>query len=113
MKEYWLDSLKVGDEVCYYSNWHGHIITKIAKITPTGQIKTEDRKTFKNGICRIDSWTSYSLTPITDEILTELEKKSIAAEMRVIGWLAVPLEKLREIKQILERPKAIETTESA
>lgn len=109
----WLKSLGVGDEVCYHSQWHGDIITKVAKITPTGQVKTENGKTFKNGTCKVDSWTFFSLKPVTKEVLEGIEKRTLASFLDNIKWGTVQLEKMREIKQIIQRPEAIGTNESA
>lgn len=67
----WFKNLKPGDEVAYNRGKYGSIdytITKVKKITPTGQVKTEDGLTFRNGECRVDRFTSYILEPATKEV---------------------------------------------
>lgn len=76
----WLDSLKVGDEVCvegHYFSQKTYDITKIKTITPTKQIKTEMYPTdaFKKG-----KWWSHDryardyrkLIPVTQQVKNEI-----------------------------------------
>jgi hypothetical protein len=110
----WLKTLKVGDEVCYKTRWGGYRVVKIAKITPTGQIKTDDNRTFKDGVCRADTWEYWDLEPVTTKVRDYLLKRELVNEMKSVVWEKVPIVHLLMVKNIvtgIEGPKGSETTE--
>ncbi|OMF70492.1 hypothetical protein [Paenibacillus glucanolyticus] len=101
----WLKTLKVGDEVTYSTRWHKDVITIIKKITPTGQIKTEDNKTFKKGYCRLDTWDGCWLNPVTDEVRERILHRSIYRKVADTDWAKVSVDKLKRIADILDEGK--------
>lgn len=103
----WLKTLKVGDEVTYSTRWHKDVITKIKKITPTGQIKTKDNKTFKKGYCRMDSWDGCWLKPVTDEVRERILLRSIYGKVANTDWAKVSVDKLKRIAAILDEVKEV------
>lgn len=101
MDQQWLDSLKVGDEVCYYNRWSGYKITRIEKITPTRQIKTECGLAFKRGYHRVDAWNGYALQPATDEVRNDIRKRHIVFKLSNANWTYFQLEQLEQIYAIV------------
>jgi hypothetical protein len=99
--ETWLDSLKVGDKVCYESRWGGYEIDEIVKITPKKQIKTKKNKTFRNGYYRVDSWGSYRLEPVTEEVTNHLRLSELRSKISNTGFSKCSIEKLEEIAKVL------------
>jgi len=97
----WLTSLKVGDKVTYRTKWHGDNITTIKRITPTGQIKTEDGRTFRDGYCKIDSWEGVFLRPLTQEIKERILLRETYQRVVNTNWKKVSPEKLKQIVAIL------------
>lgn len=97
----WLATLKVGDEVTYRTNWRGDNITTIKRITPTGQIKTEDGRTFRNGYCKINSWEGVFLRPLTQEVRERIFLRKTCLRLVNTDWEKVSPEKLKRIVAIL------------
>jgi hypothetical protein len=112
INEDWLNSLKVGDEVCYSTRWNGYIITKIAKITPTGQIKTEDGRTFKGGWCRVNTWESYFLREVTEKVRDSILASKLIGHMKSVDWYKVPLDKLKLVYKVLKDSESTESTKA-
>jgi hypothetical protein len=104
----WLKSLKVGDEVCYtYTAISKRIVmTTVAKITPTGKIRTADGKLFdETGFLKEGhGWncTYYHLSPITDEIRYEIRCRDLLNQTRRIKFPELTNEQLEEIVKIAE-----------
>lgn len=112
----WLDSLKVGDLVCYHDRWHGYVFEKIEKITPTKQIKTRHH-TFKNGYQRGSGWDGgKTLQPITKQIIDTVKKKELVGLLKEFKFEKMDLEDLRKIRAIITdfeiAQSATESTES-
>ncbi|MNC34169.1 hypothetical protein D3C81_500940 [compost metagenome] len=97
----WLKSLKVGDEVTYSTRFGSDVITKIARITPTGQIRTEDKRVFRNGYCKIDDWESAGLYPVTDDVRRRIHERKIYRKVINTKWDHVSIDKLERIADIL------------
>ena len=99
----WLASLKAGDEVAYNSSCFGThwVVTKIAKITPTGQIKTESGLLFKKGASRVNRWVWCWLKPVTDSIRESARKAEIMRHLRTVNFDALPIADLEEIYRIV------------
>lgn len=99
----WISTLKVGDKICYKTNWNGYVIDEILKITPTGQIKTKLKRTFKNGWCRIDSWEIYHLQQVTEDIRNEILFNRLVEIISKTNFKKYSLETLKEIFKIINR----------
>jgi hypothetical protein len=93
--------LKVGDKVCYESRWRGYEIDEIVKITPTKQIKTQENRTFKNGYCKIDSWESYRLEPVTEEVTNRIRLSGLRSDISNTDFSKCSLETLEQIAKVL------------
>lgn len=102
METEWFDSLKVGDEVCYTYRFGGYTFTKIKNITPTGLVKTESGKTFKNGRCRHDSWETLFLEPVTQEIINNVREAKLKVKLRNFNFNSLKLDHLERINTIIE-----------
>lgn len=101
--EEWLSSLKVGDKASFHSRYHGYVIVEVIKITPTKQIKTTSGhgiQTFKEGRCRVDEWTSYSLEPITDTVKETIKRKYFLSKIRDYNFENMTNEQLERVNKI-------------
>jgi hypothetical protein len=98
----WLDGLKVGDEVCYHTRYHGYVFETIEKITPTKQIKTKNH-TFKNGYCRTGTWDAgLTLQPITQKVLDTARKSHLYGEIKNTKFEILSLDQLERISIIIK-----------
>lgn len=110
----WVESLKEGDEVAVvtttYGTRHSVEYNTVEKITPTGRIvvmlKKGVRKTFRPDGCEMgrDVGWSTRLEPRSQDLSDWMERTNA---LRIIGgatWKDLPLEKLRQVRQILESP---------
>jgi hypothetical protein len=99
--EQWLDSLQPGDEVCHYSRWHGYRITRIIKITPTRQMKTEDGYVFRGGYDRTGSeWVH--IQPVTHEIKQGIWRKNAISTVRNLEFSELTDDQLKSILDIAQ-----------
>lgn len=102
----WLDSLKVGDVVCYNALNFGRkfIVARVEKITPTRRFVIGGLKFNNNGSHRLSDYHSYSIEPYTDKIKNEEEYRKIyqivvnkTHDMSKLSFM-----QLKAIKEILE-----------
>jgi len=99
----WLASLKVGDEVAYDTgsiskHW---IITRIVKITPTGQIRTDAGHLFKNGTYKRD-WNYYFLKPVTDTIRDAVTRREIIGLLKRFDFSKLLTPDLEKVSRIID-----------
>lgn len=99
----WIKELKVGDKVAITSR-NGRSITTIAKITPTGIIKTEKGSQFNpDGFQRGgDGWGAYSLQQLTDEVKLEFKKNGLVRKCKEVDFSKLTIEQLEQILNIIE-----------
>lgn len=107
MSDEWLKSLKVGDRVIAYENsfYHDIIrITRVEKVTPTGQIKIvgEDAK-FKDG--RMIGRRSFQLRECTPEAeqaaLNTIKRRKAVSFLSHVQWREQPDNKLFAVYDII------------
>jgi hypothetical protein len=103
--ENWLASLQVGDEVCWYSRWHGYRIAKIERITPTRQIKIGPY-TFKNGTCGTDWQSRYRLEPVTDKVREAIRYGELSGKVNGFKFTNCTLEQLERVAAIIDEVNA-------
>lgn len=102
----WLASLKVGDEVCYSSYRSNYTISKVKKITPTGQIVLENGNRFKEGVYRsgTGAWaTLYRLKPVTEEIREKILRTKLINVIGDTNLHGLTLQQLKDIYTIIRK----------
>lgn len=111
----WLDSLKVGDSVCYNSNRYGgepkYNIHRIVKITPTRRFNLNNGMQFQSdGTYKIgsDAWASYYyLKPLTQKRLDYVKKQDLISMLGGRSFKGLPLEVLEEVHAVLFKAGAV------
>ena len=79
MSDEWRNKLKAGDKVYTKTSGVGRDIlnlTTVKRVTPAGNIKTEDGSLFRNGSHKIDSWNHEYLREWTQELEDKLKAKA-------------------------------------
>ena len=104
----WVKDLKAGDKVYIDKSRFGSTELELAtvkKITPKGYVRTNDNSLFRNGIYRIDSWTSWSLIQWTQEIENKLYAEArfnyMCHTINAINLRDESVEKVQQIYDIL------------
>lgn len=89
-REGWLRELKPGDKVAvdgYGLGEKGYDFDVVAKVTPTGVIKTEKYKRQFDADGRLksgDRWHFHKLVQVTDELLAGVRRQRLVAHVRVL-----------------------------
>ena len=106
----WFYALKPGDKVVYEYGRGVASIQEVKKRTPTGKIRLDNGDLFDESCYFYRSseaaWgSSYRIKPLTERFLRERERSNLAEHMgQKIKWGELPLETLREVQAILNRP---------
>lgn len=105
---------KVGQEVLVYSRFHRRI-SKIKKITKTGliSVECEDGLFNANGRKRgTDTFSGCWIKHMTPEIKEIIEKEMLVRQLSSdrLRWQDLTIDKLREIKKIIENTEKHEPT---
>ena len=106
----WLDSLKVGDEVCYDTSAYNsryYKILKIEKITPKRYFVLENMhfKVNPQGRYRSDVWHSLQIEPVTEEIRIRVHRLAIIRQITSYNMNWLDYDDLKKIEQIIEKTK--------
>lgn len=100
----WLKSLKPGDEVAYDTGWtvNSWAIDRVAKVTPTGQIRTESGFLFKDGRYRYDKFRTYYLHPVDNKVKDFLRRTEIKIIIDNTKFSKLSTAALEQILAIIE-----------
>jgi len=101
----WLNSLKVGDEVAirifHLSRPDTYKLSRVTKITPSRMMYVEgDTGRYREGR---NNASGNKLEPYNDEIFDIMDKEVLLRWIENTRLRDLPVEKLREIKKIIER----------
>jgi hypothetical protein len=108
----WLQNLKVGDKVIEDRDFNGKSICTVVRFTNT-QIVIKDSKGFEskyrkdNGFAvGSDIWSRNLIREATPEALAAFEEERYRQifqnKLNKLSWVDVPLDKIKEIREIIE-----------
>lgn len=98
-----LENVKVGDRLAVFQYGRCQRIVTVENITKTQILASKGLKyRKKDGFLVGGNTLSGYLCPLNTDIETEIEKKEIISQFKNANWINLPLEKLKQIKQILE-----------
>lgn len=115
----WFNALRPGDKVLYDSGGRflgsKHIVA-VKNRTPTGKVRLENGELFDDSCYKYQrsggGWgSSLRIEPITEKFLREQEHGRLAWYLEEIKYKELPLEFLRELQAIHNRPKDLEELE--
>ena len=99
------DSFKVGETVAYdtaYGSEPSYVISKIAKITPTGRITLENGTKFdKYGIHKITDFRHYYLRKYDDKVKEAIERKKMIGDIKMVNWRDLSTETLKKVIELI------------
>lgn len=97
-------NVNVGDKVIFHNRWNGDSITKVVKITSTGNIRTANNGYFNpDGSAKSsDPWCTDYIKEFTLEDEERLKMKSIKQRITKTNWNDVSDEKILAIYEILK-----------
>lgn len=111
----WIQALKVGDKVVLDSSRHGTLALRVVeKVTPSGRVTVGGHTFYPDGReYGVESYHCCALREATPELVLQAREQ---ADFRRLSqrlqystkWPEIPLQKLREICAILDRPEAEE-----
>lgn len=104
MTNEWIKDLKAGDKV-YIKDENVLTLTTVKKVTPKGSIRTGAGYLFKNGECRVGSWTHTCLRQWTQEFEDKLKAKAHLNHMQytinAVDMRTVNKDKVQAVYDIL------------
>jgi hypothetical protein len=101
----WLKSLKVGDDFAIAHRFSDNSFTVY---TITGETKTRwksgTRQYTKSDGCSYprDAWSSVSMQPVTDEVISSIRKGNLVRIIEGVKWSGLDVDKLEKIAAIIK-----------
>ena len=103
-REEWLNSLNVGDTVCYNtaSFVRSYTLSKIKRITPKRRFILDNNKKFNDtGVGNLDKWRQTQLEKLTEDIKKEIKTKKYITNIKNTNINNLQYEKLKKINNII------------
>lgn len=100
------DGFKVGETVAYdtsYTSMPNFVVSKVAKITPTGRINLENGMKFdRHGLHELSSYRYYALRKYDDHVREIVEKREMLEKIKKINWDDLSNETLKKVIEVIE-----------
>ena len=110
MSDEWRTKLKAGDKVYTKTSGVGRDIlnlTTVIRVTPAGNIKTEDGSLFRNGVHKKDKWNYEFLKEWTQELEDKLKAKAhfnqLAHSINAVDARTLTPEQVQKIYDIIKK----------
>jgi len=107
MMDEWIKQLRAGDKVYISTGFSGGLqLTTVKKITPKGHVRTTGGSLYRDGCCKIDSWTSKHLQKWTQELEDKMVAKAhfnkLAHSINAIDARTLTSEQVHKIYDIIK-----------
>lgn len=111
MTDEWITDLKAGDKVYIKQGGLGSAkdtlyLTTVKRVTPVGNIKTENGSLFRNGSHKIDSWRHEYLREWTQELDDKLKAEAhfnqIAHSINAVDARTLTPEQVQKIYDVIK-----------